>query len=351
MSLNAAFAATGETFTGYYVIKNDVGRTIVPLPKGVWHKGYEEIEQQDAGSGDIISNMSFNRIYLFQLDNKNISGAISIRTNTVYGGGEGIKPANFCYYKKWKYIKQESVFSDNTFCWGARRFKFRSEPKIGSRWERVTKKIEAAGWNSPSDLRGTEAKYVRSDRDKYLSVSYIFTLSNRVPWSESRDWLEGLKPRIQAGFNGKALTLPKKAIVASGGRAGMASGVPGKITRISGAGRRVVIGGENYFNSSARTDICIKGKCNQLRGALRVGMYCKGTTSTRKRGREFKKVECNPVSQPTPTLSFKPKTKKSMGASTGDLESRLTKLKSLHDKGLVSKSQYEAKKAEMLKSF
>ena len=73
-------------------------------------------------------------------------------------------------------------------------------------------------------------------------------------------------------------------------------------------------------------------------------MYCKGTTSTRKRGREFKKVECNPV-------SFKAKTKKHTGASTGDLESRLTNLKSLYDKGLVSKSEYDAKKAEMLKSF
>jgi hypothetical protein len=137
---------------------------------------------------------------------------------------------------------------------------------------------------------------------------------------------------------------PKKAMVASGGSAGIASDISGKITKIMREGRRVVIGGKRYFNSGSRTNICIKGTCDQIRSKLRVGMYCKGTTSTRKRGREFKKVECNPV-------SFKAKTKKYTGASTGDIESRLTNLKSLYDKGLVSKSEYDAKKAEMLKSF
>jgi hypothetical protein len=78
----------------------------------------------------------------------------------------------------------------------------------------------------------------------------------------------------------------------SGGGAGMASEVKGKITKIMREGRSVEIGGKVYFNSGSRTNICIKGKCDQDRGALKVGMSCKGMTSSKKKGMEFKKVEC-----------------------------------------------------------
>ena len=208
----SATAASGDTYTENFVFENQLGKTIVPLPNGVWHKVHEEIEDQDAGSGDIVSNWTLQRFYLVQIDNNNVSGTIHIRTNKEFGGGRGIEPADFCYFKKWKYIKQESVSIRNTFCWGARNFKYFDEPKQDTVWERVVKKIDKAGWFSPFGLRGTNARYVRSDRDKYLGVSYYFVLSNRMSWKETRDWMRALKPRIQAGFQGKSLTPPKELV-------------------------------------------------------------------------------------------------------------------------------------------
>ena len=68
---------------------------------------------------------------------------------------------------------------------------------------RAFKKIKAAGWQFPYGEVGTEAQYDRSEADKTLNVSYFFLLSNLMPWTEARDWLDGLKPKIQAGFAGK----------------------------------------------------------------------------------------------------------------------------------------------------
>ena len=43
----SASAASGGTYTENYVFENQLGRTIVPLPDGVWHKIHEEIEQDN----------------------------------------------------------------------------------------------------------------------------------------------------------------------------------------------------------------------------------------------------------------------------------------------------------------
>jgi ribosomal protein S1 len=71
-----------------------------------------------------------------------------------------------------------------------------------------------------------------------------------------------------------------------------AAKVKGKIEAVMKEGRQVKIGGKTYFISGSRSNICIKGKCDQDRGMLKKGMSCSGTTSSKKKGMEFKKVSC-----------------------------------------------------------
>ena len=71
-----------------------------------------------------------------------------------------------------------------------------------------------------------------------------------------------------------------------------AAKVKGKIEAVKKGGRQLVIGGKTYFVSGSRSNICIKGACDQDRGALKAGMSCKGATSSKKKGMEIKKVSC-----------------------------------------------------------
>jgi hypothetical protein len=68
--------------------------------------------------------------------------------------------------------------------------------------------------------------------------------------------------------------------------------VKGKIETVQKEGRQLVIGGKTYFISGSRTNVCIKGKCDEDRGKLKAGMSCDGQTSSKKKGMEFKKVSC-----------------------------------------------------------
>lgn len=72
----------------------------------------------------------------------------------------------------------------------------------------------------------------------------------------------------------------------------MAAKVKGKIEKVDRGGRDVYIGGKKYSISGSRTNICVKGACDQDRGALKAGMKCSGSTSSRKKGMEFKKISC-----------------------------------------------------------
>ncbi len=200
-----ASAASNNDFTGNYVIENSLGRTFVPLPDGTWHKAHEEISHD----GNSVSTYQSENIYLVQIDGSDVSGVIRILTNKEFHGGAWWNPSNLCYRKQWKYIKQESVLNRNVFCWGVRNIRFGTNPKRDTPWERTVKKIREAGWSPPLGIRGTLAKYVRSDSDKFLHVSYFFFRAARLPWTEARDWLDGLKPRIQAGFEGKHPAPPK----------------------------------------------------------------------------------------------------------------------------------------------
>lgn len=71
-----------------------------------------------------------------------------------------------------------------------------------------------------------------------------------------------------------------------------AAKVKGKIESVKREGRQVVIGGKTYFISGSRTNVCIKGACDEDRGKLKAGMSCSGSTSSKKKGMEFKKVSC-----------------------------------------------------------
>ncbi|MEE9290950.1 MAG: hypothetical protein V3U99_08030 [Alphaproteobacteria bacterium] len=68
--------------------------------------------------------------------------------------------------------------------------------------------------------------------------------------------------------------------------------VKGKIESTKREGRQIKIGGMTYFISGSRTNVCIKGTCDADRAELKKGMSCKGTTSAKKKGMEFKKVSC-----------------------------------------------------------
>ena len=204
----SASAASNDTFTGKYVIENSLGRTYVPLPDGTWHKAHEETHHQDLGSGDFVSGILFQIIYLVQLDGTKVSGFIRIVTNKEVHGADYWAPGSLCYVEKWKHIKQESVLPRNTFCWGVRYVRFPSQEKNQggneeTELDRAAKKIEAAGWQFPHGLVGTEAQYVRSGSDKMLNVSYFFLPSNVMVWTKARDWFNALKPQIQVGFAGK----------------------------------------------------------------------------------------------------------------------------------------------------
>ncbi|MCZ6496022.1 MAG: hypothetical protein O7F75_08900 [Alphaproteobacteria bacterium] len=145
----SASAASGGIYTENYVFENQLGRTIVPLPDGVWHKVHEEVQHQDSGSGDFVSGVLFQIIYLVQLDGTKVSGIIRIVTNKEVHGGGWWKPSSLCYRKKWKYIKQESILNRNVFCWGVRNIRFRTNPREDTPWERTVKKIREAGWSPP----------------------------------------------------------------------------------------------------------------------------------------------------------------------------------------------------------
>ena len=125
-------------------------------------------------------------------------------------GGGWWKPSNLCYKEKWRYLKQESVSKRNVFCWGVRNNKFRNKPRPDTGWQRAVKKMGEAGWFAPLGIRGIHARYARSDADKILNVGYYFFLTTRMSWLETRDWMRDLKPRIQAGFQGKFLTPHRK---------------------------------------------------------------------------------------------------------------------------------------------
>ena len=71
-----------------------------------------------------------------------------------------------------------------------------------------------------------------------------------------------------------------------------AAKVKGKIESVKKEGRQINIGGKTYFISGSRTNVCIKGACDEDRAKLKKGMSCKGTTSDRKKGMELKKVSC-----------------------------------------------------------
>ncbi len=71
-----------------------------------------------------------------------------------------------------------------------------------------------------------------------------------------------------------------------------AAEVKGKITKTAREGRNITINGMKYSISGSRTNVCIKGACDEDRAKLKVGMSCKGTTSSKKKGMEFKKVSC-----------------------------------------------------------
>jgi hypothetical protein len=66
----------------------------------------------------------------------------------------------------------------------------------------------------------------------------------------------------------------------------------GKIESVKREGREVMVGGKKLAISGSRSNICIKGACDQDRGMLKKGMSCKGTTSSRKNGTEVKKISC-----------------------------------------------------------
>lgn len=71
-----------------------------------------------------------------------------------------------------------------------------------------------------------------------------------------------------------------------------AAKVKGKISAVKREGRIIVIGGKTYHISGSRTNVCIKGACDEDRAKLKAGMKCSGSTSSRKKGMELKKVSC-----------------------------------------------------------
>ena len=71
-----------------------------------------------------------------------------------------------------------------------------------------------------------------------------------------------------------------------------AAKVKGKVEAVKKEGRQIVIGGKTYFISGSRTNVCLKGACDEDRAKIKKGMSCKGTTSGKKKGMEFKKVSC-----------------------------------------------------------
>ncbi|MDX1484267.1 MAG: hypothetical protein R3229_07285 [Alphaproteobacteria bacterium] len=68
--------------------------------------------------------------------------------------------------------------------------------------------------------------------------------------------------------------------------------VKGKITAVKREGRRLMINGKEYSVSGSRTNVCIKGACDEDRAKLKAGMSCEGNTSARKDGMELKKISC-----------------------------------------------------------
>ncbi|MBT3792844.1 MAG: hypothetical protein HN658_10195 [Rhodospirillales bacterium] len=68
--------------------------------------------------------------------------------------------------------------------------------------------------------------------------------------------------------------------------------VKGKVTGVKREGRTVMMGGKKISISGSRTNVCIKGACDEDRAKIKVGMKCKANAAMRKGKLEAKKISC-----------------------------------------------------------
>lgn len=71
-----------------------------------------------------------------------------------------------------------------------------------------------------------------------------------------------------------------------------ADSVKGKVTSVKREGRVVMVGGKKISISGSRTNVCIKGACDEDRAKIKVGMSCKVDAGMRKGKLEAKKISC-----------------------------------------------------------
>jgi hypothetical protein len=66
----------------------------------------------------------------------------------------------------------------------------------------------------------------------------------------------------------------------------------GVITKVDGAGKSIEVGGNSISISSSRTNICIKGVCDQPASKLAVGLTCRVETRQHDGKTEAVKLSC-----------------------------------------------------------
>jgi hypothetical protein len=95
-----------------------------------------------------------------------------------------------------------------------------------------------------------------------------------------------------AVFTAGMVSLVAVALVVSFPAPSWAEIVQGKIEKVENGGRSVTLAGKIFGVSGSRTNICIKGVCDQNRDQLKAGQACEADIGMRDGKPEARKISC-----------------------------------------------------------
>ena len=95
-----------------------------------------------------------------------------------------------------------------------------------------------------------------------------------------------------AVFTAGMVSLVAVALVVSLPAPSSAEIVRGNLEKVENGGRSVTLAGKTFGVSGSRTNICIKGVCDQGRDQLKAGQTCEADIGMRDGKPEARKISC-----------------------------------------------------------
>jgi hypothetical protein len=203
----AAAAAPAKVHTKNFSFKTDEGLSIVPLPDKAWRQVLEEETHEEMEMGTYTESWKKVTIFLAPAAPGAVTKLIEVSANASVLEVRDVAPDDFCYAKqrKWKWHKQISAITADTFCWGVRYMNL-TEILQTEAWQLLAKKMEKSGTPLPVDATATQVRFYRSVRGQFPKIDYYFLGPNGGKpwhWNKARAWAKGLVSRVTAGFEGK----------------------------------------------------------------------------------------------------------------------------------------------------